>query len=454
MGPRQLEIDDLLLDTGNPRIGSAASQREALQKVLDDQGEKLYELASSIVDEGMSPIDRLLVLKDSTGSVERFVALEGNRRVAALKILANPTILSGMTVKPATQKRLDKLARTFDRKSVEPIDCYEVDTREDATTWLHLRHTGENEGRGVVGWSGVAASRFRGTHPALQALEFVRQYGGLTEQEKDGLGDRFPITTLDRLLSARHVRERIGVTVKDGKLLTALPAEEVMKPLRKIVLDLAEKKINVSGLKNKDQQAEYLDTFGRESQSDLRKSNGTRSIDGIPATEFKSQRGGTKSKRRRGSSDPAERKTVVPKGVRLNVQDNKCAEIFKELRNLKIDHYPHSVAVLLRVFLELSIDSYMDRHGIPKTFKHPKDNRTLDRSLRDKLKGVITHLTSQGGVDKRTFAGMERSLTLAHSPLNIDLLNGYVHNNFITPKHRDLTGAWDESQPFFEKVWP
>ena len=49
---------------------------------------------------------------------------------------------------------------------------------------------------------------------------------------------------------------------------------------------------------------------------------------------------------------------------------------------------------------------------------------------------------------------MERSLKNQHSPLHIDLLHGYVHNQFVTPKVRDLMDAWNESQDFFEKVWP
>ncbi len=453
MGPRQLKIDELLLDTSNPRIGSAPSQRDALQKIIDDQGEKLFELASSMVDEGMSPIDRLLVLQDGEDAAGRFVALEGNRRVAALKILATPSVLNGLQIKPALQKRFDKLAKSFERSAVEPIDCFEVPTREDATTWLYLRHTGENEGRGTVGWSGVASQRFRGSHPALQALEFVRQHGGLTEPQRETLGDRFPITTLDRLLSAKPIRERIGVTVKDGKLMTGLPANEVMKALRRMVLDLAEKRINVSGLKNKEQQKVYLDEWGAGDRPNLKKLGEERAVDGIPDTEFKGKAVRAARRPSYAKADPSERRTLVPRGVRLQVQDNKTAEIFKELRILKLEDHRHAIAVLLRVFLELSVDCYMDRHNIARTFTNPKDGKRRDKSLRDKLREVIAHLASQGA-DKRDFIGMERSLTLQHSPLNIELLHGYVHNQFVTPKTRDLTDAWNESQRFFEKVWP
>ena len=85
-------IDDLLLHSDNPRIGTVSTQREALQKILDEQEDKLAELAESIATDGMSPIERLLVRREKEGS-DRFVVMEGNRRLAALKILCNPIAL-------------------------------------------------------------------------------------------------------------------------------------------------------------------------------------------------------------------------------------------------------------------------------------------------------------------------------------------------------------------------
>jgi hypothetical protein len=53
-----LTIDELLLDLENPRISKAESQREALQKVIEDQDVKLVVLAESIVADGLNPMDR------------------------------------------------------------------------------------------------------------------------------------------------------------------------------------------------------------------------------------------------------------------------------------------------------------------------------------------------------------------------------------------------------------
>jgi len=238
MAAINLSINQLLLHSDNPRIGNAKNQRDALQKIIDDQGTKLAELAESIVSDGLSPIERLLVIQEKRGS-DRYVSLEGNRRLAALKVLSNPAVLVDLSLGAQLQRRLEKAAGEFERASVEPIACYAAKTEDEATKWIYLRHTGENEGRGVVRWSGVARARFRGTDPALQALDFVKEHGGLTDAQKSTLEDSFPITTLDRLLSTKEVRKLIGVDVKDRKLRSGLAGEELIKPLRRMILDLS-----------------------------------------------------------------------------------------------------------------------------------------------------------------------------------------------------------------------
>jgi len=247
MATKNLKIDQLELDISNPRISKANAQQETLQRIIDDQDAKLANLAESIVEDGLNPMDRLLVLKSESGS-GKYTVLEGNRRAAAMKILKNPAVLTGLDVRAPLQKKLEKLAEGFEVTTVEPIPCYEVSSRAEGNVWIEQRHTGEDEGRGIVRWSGVAASRFRGRDPALQALDLVRQFGDLTDEQKQIIEGRFPITTLDRLLSTPGVRNKIGFDIKDGKLLTSLPPDEAIKPLRRIVLDLAEKTVNVTKL--------------------------------------------------------------------------------------------------------------------------------------------------------------------------------------------------------------
>src|SRR5258707_1095369 len=286
MSAKFLKIDQLKLDVINPRISQASDQGEAMQRIIEDQDQKLANLAESIANEGLNPMDRLLVTKSEEGD-QMYTVLEGNRRALALKILKNPAIVASLDVRPALRKRFESLAQSFSAEDVEPIPCFEVANRADGSTWIEQRHNGEDEGRGIVNWSGIASSRFRGRDPALQALDFVREHGKLTDDQKKLLEGRFPITTLDRLLSTPGVRSKIGFDIKDDKLLTALPADEAIKPLRRIVLDLAEKRINVTGLKLKTQQVDYVSGLGKTDAPDLKKASGAaRPVEVIVQRDF------------------------------------------------------------------------------------------------------------------------------------------------------------------------
>ena len=447
MPARQLKIADLLLDLENPRISRAGGQNDALQKIIEDQDVKLIALAESIIEDGgLNPMDRILVIK-SPDIDGRHIVIEGNRRLASIKILHNPAVLTGLEARSPIQKRFEALAVNFDLSTVEPIDCYEVKDRAEGATWIHQRHTGENEGRGIVDWSAVARRRFTGRDPALQALDFVTTHGGLSDDEKKAIEARFPITTLDRLLSTPAVRAKIGVEIKDQKLLTNLPADEVMKVLRRMVRDLANKTVVVTALKKVGQQVDYVSKLRQDLPDLSKRSNVQKSIDTFEEQDFKQ----SPSPKPKPKPKRAPRKALIPKECRLSVGNPKIAEILKELRSLPLTNYPHAISVLFRVFLETSVDEYLTRSSIPLVVKTAGGDK--DKPLRKKVEEGATYMIANG-TPKKHLDGVLKALNERHNPLNVDTLNNYVHNRFFSPTDRDLRVAWDNAQPFFEKMWP
>lgn len=448
MSAKNLKIDQLELDLLNPRLKKPADQHEAMQQILDDQGVKLGNLAESIVDDGLNPMDRLLVIKSETTN-GKYKVLEGNRRTFALKILKNPNVLTGLALPQGLQKKLERLAHGFDAKTLEPIAGFEVDSRLDGNAWIEQRHIGEDEGRGIVRWSGVAASRFRGQAPAIQAFDFVRQHGKLTDDQRKLLEDRFPITTLDRLLSTPSVRAKIGFDIKDYELLTSLPADEAIKPLRRLVLDLAEKAVNVTKLKLKTQQVDYISKLAPADLPDLKKKGATtQAVRDFTQKDFASPATVKPKKARATPKTP--RTTVVAKTCKLSIANPKIEEIYDELRSLQLKKHPHAIAVLLRVFLETSVDHFMTQSSLPLTF--PTANGPKDKSLKKKVDETIKHLVANGAVE-REFKAITVALSNENHPFAPELLHAYVHNRFFSPTERDLTTAWDNGQPLFERIW-
>jgi hypothetical protein len=413
MPPITLRVEHLVLDNDNPRITHSDSQHQALQKVVKDQKTKLVRLAESIVEHGLSPIERLMVMQVSD-SPKRYIALEGNRRVAALRLLTNPAAMTGIDMPDGVQRPIERLAAIFDKSKVEPIDCFEVGSRQEGRYWIELRHNGEDEGRGVVAWKPIVAARFRDKEPAIQALDMVLEHGGFSEDEAEAIREGFNLTTFRRLIESRDVRAMIGLTVKDKQLHTTLPGAEVLKPLKKMVVDVANKDVDSRTHNKTEQLVNYVSGFARSDKPDLSKVGAERPIEGIQKSEFAAA---TKKAATRRTTT-AERRQVVPKGCSLNVTNNRIGEIYRELRTLKIIDARNAIAVLLRVFLEMSVDHFLEKHGGSLSIQTGGGQKF--KKLDKKLAEVVDMLVSMK-VPRSHFAAVIRSLSVPTSPMNIDL---------------------------------
>ena len=451
MGSKALKIDSLDLDLENPRITLATDQRDAMQKIIKDQGQRLITLAESVAAKGFNPIDRLLVMRSPTRN-NRFVVLEGNRRVLVAKLLKNPALVETLSFPASAKNKLLKASRSFHIDRLEPVDCFEVGDREQGNEWIRQRHIGPDGGRGIVGWSTVATSRFSGRYPALQALDFVLEHGDLSSDVREAIADRFPLTTLDRLLTTPDVRSALGLTLNNGKLKTTLPPFEVLKPLQRIVLDLGTKQIKVNDLRSTRQQTAYVESFAAAYRPDLNLGGGlSQPLQEISSDTFSA---GSPQAAVRPQRRPRSRTSVIPPSCRLAITVSKIDGIFNELKTLQLSKHVHSIGVLMRVFLEMSVDDYIETkaHGSLK-FKEPRGGRLIDKTLRAKVGEVVSHLVAEGG-NERDFRGVMVALSDESNPFSIDTLHAYIHNRFFTPTDVHLTTGWDNAQRFFEKIWP
>lgn len=440
----EANIDELHLDLRNPRFDGLANQRVALEKIVGTQGAKIVNLAEDIVANGMSPAHRMLVAKAPGRSATGYVVLDGNRRLAALRVLANPSVLDGMTgVGDLTAQKLRKLATKFKLDDVQPLDVYACKSEGEARHWIEAIHTGENEGRGVVGWDGIATARYRGKNTSLKVLDLVRAAGKLTTEEVAAL-ERFPITNLDRLLATPEVRDMLGLTQEGGDLLTDLPQAELVKPLKKVVNDLASGAVTVAKLKSKDDRIKYVKSL-KTHLPDLSKRTGSpTSVDRLATTaqarSHQTSGGGAKTR------SLLDRKALVPANsqVALNISDHKLQQICKELRKMPLEAYPTAVAALFRVFLELSLDHYGTEKGL--------SGYNVDLHLKKKVDAVAAALQA-GGVNKRDLQAFRALASNPNVALSVDRLHGVIHSRYALPTPSELRSGWAEVQIAFANIW-
>ena len=89
---RRLSVARLLLDKRNPRLGretGVETPREIVQYLFDH--DKALDVADSIATHGYFENEPLLAVSEGG----RYVVVEGNRRLAALKALDDPDLLQG-----------------------------------------------------------------------------------------------------------------------------------------------------------------------------------------------------------------------------------------------------------------------------------------------------------------------------------------------------------------------
>ena len=438
-----IPLQNLLIDLQNPRYDPRKSQREALHTIVHDQGQKLVNLAEDILDKGLNHSD-LVIVTPLEDDKNMYIVLEGNRRVAALKLVLSPSLVESLDLPQKMTKKFKELNELAAGELADQIYCV-VMPKEDANYWIQLKHTGENEGVGVVTWDGRARHRFRGTSPALQAIELVEHSNYLDKDTKSKL-PKIAITNIERLLNTPDSRDLLGVEVKNQQLSLRHPEDEALARLAIIVSDVANGRIRVTHLDTREQRIEYARDVALRPLPKPYKAKGTT----VSATAEAAEGG------RRISP---ERKTLIPRRFKIVIPHTRINKIYWELQRLDVEKFTNSCSVMFRVFVEMSIDDFAQNHSIPlvipRTIKTNGSSikQTVEMNLRDKLKTIANYLEHNGHCNKDELRGVRSLIANRDHVLSVSSLNAYVHNKDYSPVPSDLKSSWDNVQVFIQRLW-
>ncbi len=150
-GLHQIQVASLELDPNNPRLPERlinAPEHEVLNWMLTDA--TLTDLMASIVENGFFAGEALIGINSPSndGSV---IIVEGNRRLASVKLLANPSQSENKT------KTVQDLSNETVQKNNLPLTLpvYVVNTRQEVENYLGFRHVS-----GVKQWPVIAKARY------------------------------------------------------------------------------------------------------------------------------------------------------------------------------------------------------------------------------------------------------------------------------------------------------
>jgi hypothetical protein len=139
-----------------------------------------------------------------------------------------------------------------------------------------------------------------------------------------------------------------------------------------------------------------------------------------------------------------DRKRLIPSGLSYRIDDERINVIYHELRGLDVETRRNAVAVLFRVFLELSVEFYLDEHGL--TY-HGGDK------LGNKIQKVVKQFKEKGWLDRKTSKGIDSAVASRDEPHSVDTFHAFVHNRRFQPEPSALNTAWDNLQPFFDVLF-
>lgn len=195
-----LPVSGIQIDERNPRFPAVENQKEAIDSMLNDQGDKLYNLALDICEYGLDPSKRLIIFREKGFLVDG----DGNRRITALKILETPALAEAY---PTIRKKFESLRRTYKNYPTE-INCVILPSREAAKHWIEINHGGALEGRGQTEWTSEQKARFQGALSiGLAAMDTLVRQGLITEADKA----KVKKTNLDRILNYKSTKSALNI---------------------------------------------------------------------------------------------------------------------------------------------------------------------------------------------------------------------------------------------------
>ena len=185
----KVSVERLRLDGRNPRlfaIGDEPSDIDIIAELY--RSEDLSELLQSMAANGYLDIEPLIVLEEHG----YLTVLEGNRRLAAIRLLETPALVTQILKRTRVRITVPTLPEAL-RDTIREVSVYRVNSREDARSFIGFKHI-----NGAAKWGSYAKARF--------AANWHRSGEATLEEIAAQIGDNHD--TIKRMVNGIYVLEQ------------------------------------------------------------------------------------------------------------------------------------------------------------------------------------------------------------------------------------------------------
>ncbi len=472
-----VDLAALDLDLQNPRIDPALHQTQAISEILqaerigDRIGEKVYSLAKSICELGsVDPSERLIVIANPQ-SPGRYIVLDGNRRVTALKLLTEPTLLDrdDIGIPASLNRRMHALRNEYRIDDISTrIDVALAESREEARPFILLKHTGALDGAGRSSWSPMQQARFEDAG-SYKLLTRLRVDGLLNSQTLDQLdSSEFAISTFERAAGSSEFTNRFG-----GRIATDA-YDEGSNPTRalfgwaRVANDTASSQITSRTIQKSEDVAGYLEPILREFERITESESfeddqeaiddspsepvppGPRAVTPNPAPTTPAPQPPPTS----GTPSPGNITVPRPRAPRvrhylidrrspLSVNQQKCRRIHDELMGkVKVSDAPYACAFLVRSLLELTAHTYLHQFGL-----------RITSNFTNNISAMAQDLMSQPRMTDEPADRAVIGRALLNDAGAYEGLSDATHNVHVNLSPDHVRATWDSIEPALRLAW-
>ena len=435
---RSLSIENLKLDIKNPRFSyqstKVMNQTEIIKYLVANHA--VYELAKDIAINGYLLNEEPIVCKEG----ETYVVLEGNRRVAACKILLNPyKYLSSQRAKELT--KYDKLN--------DKLTCYIAPNRRDADILIFNKHTGTP----LQKWDKVSQDAFlvnliKTENLSVEEVAYklnvtlseirkalrrytIHQYSIKLFQyepyELEQIKEQsFPITTFERFYDSDQGSKFLGISFNsNGEIQQRLPQEEFDKRFRFIVEQILNQDLTSRTFNNDKDKQEYFTTiknFNKE-RFDLDIPISDTPIKPIPTSPDSAPESEEKPESNGNESSETPKRSRKKSGLFVKYQWNKTGvskldALFDSIQFLNYKKHADMTGIAIRCYVDKLVYQFLYK------------KKLLGELYKDDLANLTAH-------NEKKYAALKQYIQTTYAvgddEVNDEELKGYTR--FNTKEH-------------------
>jgi len=462
---KTIPIKDLSLWDENARFPEEyfnKTEGELIEYFLNRKDLKVEGLVKEIVSEFDLPQLEKIVVLELNG---KNIVLEGNRRLAAYKLLNKPSLTRRIDLKKSFEEQKRRI-------SIDGNFVLEANVTTDKDEGLRFVNRKHNKGNNEIGWGeperrNFAIRRSHGNVKDVLRVELANAVKKLSLPDiiKEAILGKGFVTTFYRIVDSAAARKKLGYDIlSDGQI--NIKDKKVFDDLLKIIAfniwtkkDFAGGDIDSRSLNKIDAIDAYIKKIQQKDVSNIEKEIKKRTKDDLFGGKTL-----TAGSRGRSKELSVLRKHLIISS--LYIPSQRINDIYDELkRKLDVDNTPNAVAVLFRVFLECSIDCYIEKHKISV-----KD----DIRLAGKVIKVVDYLEDslaqdylkERGVTKPTADDIKRAKQKVklkeirkvatkdnNSVLSVTTFHDFVHDYKSSPIPSELKKYWENLDSFFVALW-